>query len=205
MLHPSRIPLHVTDDVRENLADHRTEDSQDHNHHNGNQHQDQGVLDQPLPFCFVVTRGTLCSRLADPSMPYMDGRPLKIWLSRLEWRVSAEVGCCFHCPRFGPASRASPPRRLAHSRCIGTWTLEVAQRLTVSKGTIARWSALYSWVARAEAWDDEQDRLKRLSQIKAIEAMAERHAQQAQAIATVPMHWWKSKTIPHHWQPKSFE
>ena len=82
---------------------------------------------------------------------------------------------------------------------------EVAQRLTVSKGTIACWSALYSWVARAEAWDDERDRLKRLSQIKAIEAMAERHAQQAQAIATVLMHWWKSKTIPHHWQPKSFE
>ena len=57
---------------------------------------------------------------------------------------------------------------------------KVAQMLSISRGTLLRWSARFSWVSRVEAWDDEQDRHKRAAQTKAIESMAERHAATAQ-------------------------
>jgi len=35
-------------DVRENVPDRRPQQGQDDDHHDGHQHQDQGILDQPL-------------------------------------------------------------------------------------------------------------------------------------------------------------
>lgn len=53
---------------------------------------------------------------------------------------------------------------------------KVAQKLGKSTALIARWSARWDWVARAEAWDREQDRLRRESQLEAIKRMNEQHA-----------------------------
>lgn len=38
------------------------------------------------------------------------------------------------------------------------------------------WSARFDWVERCAAWDDEQDRVRRESQLKHIRDMSERHA-----------------------------
>jgi len=45
-------------------------------------------------------------------------------------------------------------------------------------GHFNRWSQQHQWMARAIAWDDEQDRLKRVARQDEIEAMTRRHAQQ---------------------------
>jgi len=47
---------------------------------------------------------------------------------------------------------------------------------------LQRFSKKYNWVARATAWDEEVDRRRREAQIKEIEEMSKRQAQQAQAI-----------------------
>lgn len=52
-----------------------------------------------------------------------------------------------------------------------------------------KWSSAYDWQVRVEAWDAEQDRIKRQTHLATVEAMAERHAKDAaalQQIATLP-------------------
>ena len=59
---------------------------------------------------------------------------------------------------------------------------KVGQKLGKSKAQMEKWSKKYSWVARAEAWDIEEDRLIRLALTKDIGAMRKRHADMARAM-----------------------
>lgn len=58
----------------------------------------------------------------------------------------------------------------------------VAQELSKSIALIGRWSTTHQWVDRVSAWDDEQDRLKRLKHAEAIEEMNERHVRIAKML-----------------------
>jgi hypothetical protein len=54
----------------------------------------------------------------------------------------------------------------------------------------ARWSAMFDWVNRAAAWDDEQDRQKQKLALAELEKMKTRHVQQtrlATQVATITM------------------
>lgn len=53
---------------------------------------------------------------------------------------------------------------------------KVAYELNKSRGLMAKWSGLWRWVERTEAWDIEQEKLARKDQIKEIKKMRERHA-----------------------------
>jgi hypothetical protein len=48
-----------------------------------------------------------------------------------------------------------------------------------ASGQIRLWAERWNWSARAGAWDQELERAKWSKQIKAVEEMAERHAQEA--------------------------
>ena len=52
---------------------------------------------------------------------------------------------------------------------------KVSQKVGKNKGLIARWSRVHGWVARIEAWTDEQDRLTREELAKGITAMRKNH------------------------------
>lgn len=54
--------------------------------------------------------------------------------------------------------------------------VKVAEKLSKSVQLISRWSSANNWVKRVAAWDNEQDRLLRLEQIKDIKKMRKRHA-----------------------------
>ncbi len=58
----------------------------------------------------------------------------------------------------------------------------VAQKLKKSTTIIGRWSSNLNWVERANAWDDELDRLTREELTKGIAEMRKRHAKIAQAM-----------------------
>ena len=53
---------------------------------------------------------------------------------------------------------------------------KVANQLAKSRQLLTRWSSANNWVERCRAWDNEQDRLLRLEQIKDIKKMRKRHA-----------------------------
>ena len=57
----------------------------------------------------------------------------------------------------------------------------VSQKLNKSKALLGRWSAAHKWVERCTDWDNEQDRVARQEQLKAIKKMRERHAKIAEA------------------------
>lgn len=56
---------------------------------------------------------------------------------------------------------------------------QVAEKLKKSGTLIGRWSGAYDWVKRATAWDAEQDRIARKSQLDEIVKMRKRHAKLA--------------------------
>lgn len=67
---------------------------------------------------------------------------------------------------------------------------KVAEALGVSRSLTGRWSANWNWVARSDAWDGEQDRLKLMAQAQEIIKMSERQARQAmtaQQVLSMPM------------------
>ena len=66
-------------------------------------------------------------------------------------------------------------RDMGPSRSI----VKAGQKLGKNKITLEKWSSQYSWVKRAAAWDLEQDRISRESQIKEIQQMRQRHTQLA--------------------------
>jgi|TARA_R110000824_G_scaffold21078_6_gene78888 hypothetical protein len=59
---------------------------------------------------------------------------------------------------------------------------KVARELGKSAQLMARWSSRWSWVERASAWVDEQDKQLRLSQQEAVVKMNNRHAKLAAAL-----------------------
>ena len=59
---------------------------------------------------------------------------------------------------------------------------KTARTLTKNRTTIAEWSSKYDWVKRVAAWDAEQDRIARQSQIDEIKKMRKRHADLATAM-----------------------
>jgi hypothetical protein len=69
-------------------------------------------------------------------------------------------------------------RNLGSSRSMA----KVAEQLGKSNQLMSRWSRLHGWVRRAEAWDNEQDRLARQEQAIAIKKMRKRHANLAEAM-----------------------
>lgn len=52
------------------------------------------------------------------------------------------------------------------------------------KPVLERWSVKYSWVKRAQAWDDFQDKVAQEAALTQIEEMKKRHIQQAVALQT---------------------
>jgi hypothetical protein len=58
----------------------------------------------------------------------------------------------------------------------------VARELGKSAQLMARWSSKWSWVERASAWVDEQDKQLRVSQQEAVVKMNDRHAKLAAAL-----------------------
>lgn len=59
---------------------------------------------------------------------------------------------------------------------------KVCKKLSKNRATIGDWSTKYEWVKRATAWDAEQDRIARQSQIDEIKKMRKRHADLATAM-----------------------
>ncbi len=59
---------------------------------------------------------------------------------------------------------------------------KTSRKLGKNSRTIADWSKKYEWVKRAAAWDAEQDRIARQSQIDEIRKMRKRHADLATAM-----------------------
>lgn len=59
---------------------------------------------------------------------------------------------------------------------------KVAEKLEKSDTLIGRWSSQYNWVERVAAWDNEQDRIARIEQLKEIKKMRNRHAGIAKAM-----------------------
>lgn len=62
--------------------------------------------------------------------------------------------------------------------------VKVAEMLSKSAQLMSRWSSANKWVERVAAWDDEQDRILRLEQIKDIKRMRKRHADMAVSMIT---------------------
>ena len=69
--------------------------------------------------------------------------------------------------------RDMPPDRRGIRKCALTY---YDSRTAAKVGLWFRWSSKYNWVARAEAWDREQDRL-RLHALR--EAIQEMHAKRS--------------------------
>jgi hypothetical protein len=61
---------------------------------------------------------------------------------------------------------------------------KIARRLGKSKALMDRWSAVYHWVARVDAWEAEKDRAAREELTKGVTAMRKRHVDIAEAMLT---------------------
>lgn len=59
---------------------------------------------------------------------------------------------------------------------------KTARKLSKNRTTIAEWSARNDWVKRVAAWDVEQDRIARQTQLEEIKKMRRRHADLATAM-----------------------
>lgn len=80
---------------------------------------------------------------------------------------------------------------------------KVGQKLGKSKAQMEKWSKKYGWVARAEEWDREQDRILQKQQIEDIKKMRKRHAdlgmaltlKAANALSRIPVDEIKAQDI----------
>jgi len=82
-------------------------------------------------------------------------------------------------------------RDLGPSRCLDQASRNYHQRQRTetagtpprrpprASGTIRRWAERWNWSARALAWDQELERVKRTEQVAAVKEMGERHAREA--------------------------
>jgi hypothetical protein len=83
-----------------------------------------------------------------------------------------------------PGESARAFEAFRHYRDLGASrsTAKVAQELGKAKTLIDRWSADWSWVRRAAAWDEEQDRVWRAAASVRQAEMARRHVEMARQV-----------------------
>lgn len=82
----------------------------------------------------------------------------------------------------GETSRAYEAFGIYRDMGPGRSINKTAQKLSKNRTTIADWSVKYEWVKRTAAWDAEQDRIARQSQIDEIKKMRKRHTDLATAM-----------------------
>lgn len=115
--------------------------------------------------------------------------------ARLPWeRQKGESGKAFEA--FVVYRDMGPTRSL----------MKAAQKLDKNRTTIGDWSAKWSWVERVDAWDDEQDRIRRLELAQARVEAVERHwksAAQVNAAGIFALNkWYKiAKSNPERLRP----
>lgn len=92
--------------------------------------------------------------------------------------VGAEAGARM----FGESARAF--EAFSHYRDLGASrsTAKVAQELGKAESLMDRWSADWSWVKRAAAWDEEQDHIWRAAVSARQAEMARRHVDIARRV-----------------------
>jgi hypothetical protein len=66
-----------------------------------------------------------------------------------------------------------------HRKTPQSETQPAPTRKREASGQIRLWAERWNWVARAMAWDQELEQVKRSKQLEAIDEMAERHAREA--------------------------
>jgi hypothetical protein len=79
----------------------------------------------------------------------------------------------------GPQRSIEAASRAYHDRGLQHGEAAHAQRKRRASGQIGRWAQRWNWSARARAWDEELERVRRQKQLEAVEEMAERHAKEA--------------------------
>jgi hypothetical protein len=80
---------------------------------------------------------------------------------------------------LGPRRSLEEASRLYHNKTPESATPTAGGRRREASGQIRRWAGRWDWVARARAWDQELERIKRHQQVEAVAEMAERHAKEA--------------------------
>lgn len=84
--------------------------------------------------------------------------------------------------QIGETSKAWEAFRTYRDIGPGRSIAKAGEILGKNRVTLEQWSSKNSWVKRAAAWDDEQDRIARQEQVKAIKDMRKRHADLATAM-----------------------
>lgn len=108
-------------------------------------------------------------------MGYMDESGLDLWE-----RQPDETAPAFYAFRN---YRDLPPNGRSLAKAVRLMYPDLDKRGYNAKlRQFQKWSANYSWLKRAEAWDDEQDRVRRETYLAEIEEMSKRHANIAMAI-----------------------
>ena len=79
----------------------------------------------------------------------------------------------------GPQRSIEEASRVYHDRGSRDGTAAQSHRQRRASGQIGRWAQRWNWTARARAWDEELERVRRRKQVEAVAEMAERHAKEA--------------------------
>lgn len=92
----------------------------------------------------------------------------------------ARAYAAFCLYRDMPATERS--LRAVADRLYGSGGGNPASKRRRAPGQLHKWSVRWRWVERAAAWDEEQDRVAREAQIRAIQEMRDRHVREAMAL-----------------------
>src|SRR5439155_20196404 len=79
----------------------------------------------------------------------------------------------------GPQRSIEEASRVYHDRGSLHETATPSHRKRRASGQIGRWAQRWNWSARARAWDEELDKVRRQKQVEAVAEMAERHVKEA--------------------------
>jgi bacteriocin-like protein len=80
---------------------------------------------------------------------------------------------------LGPRRSIDEASRIYHGKTPPLGNSAPTGRRPEASGQIRHWAQRWNWIVRAEAWDQDLERLKRKKQIDAVEEMTERHAKEA--------------------------